>query len=462
VYWFDLVPVLGLAAVACFDADYYTMAPRMVLQRFYANARTLGTLGALPAQWQSSLEEVRAAEALPAVQAAVGNRTVDVYDVNVGRALIEGMNLDSRPIFQSYHANTPSLEGWNLRFYQSERAPEFILWNDDRVDNRYPGQDDAMLVAALPGHYEPLFSEGGYWLFRRMSPLSRAPMELSRVLKRRVHLGEEVNLPLEADQAIWLRAHAVPNNLGRMRSLLYKPARIDIATSDFLGGRTVWRLLPRVADFGFILAPTLTRGSDMAALMRGEASTWVRSFRFEAPDGQGEFWSHVDVELFRMPGLPFSSPSPVGWLISLGIFDRPPLSITSQEYQDVLGPPEFPMSALLLHAEGEIVFAVPSGATRFSGSFGIRKGAYTGGGQTRGVDFSIDGVWASGRRERLWYRRLDPIAQARDRGKQDVALDLPRDLPSRLVFHTGAGPDHDNRWDWSYVAAMRFDVSGEK
>jgi hypothetical protein len=461
-HWFDLAPVLCLAAVACFDSAYYDLAPRMIAERLYGNLHTLAHVGALPAQWQSSLEEVRAAEALPAVQALVGNRTVDVHDVNVGEALIERMNLDSRPIFQSYQAYTPSLEGWNLRLYQSARAPEFILWNDDRVDNRYPGQDDATLVAGLPGHYEPLFSEGGYWLFRRTTPLSRAPMELSRVLKRRVVLGEEVNLPLEADQAIWLRAHAEPNNLGRVRSLLYKPARIDIATIDFLGERSVWRLLPRVAEFGFILAPTLTHGSDMAALMRGEASTWVRSFHFEAPEGQDEFWSHVDVELFRMPGLPFNSPSPVGWLIALGIFDRPPLSIRSQEDQDVLGPPEFPKSALLLHAEGEIVFAVPAGATRFSGSFGIRKGAYTDGGRTRGVDFTIDGVWASGRRERMWARRLDPVAEAGDRGTQDMVLDLPQDGPSRLILHTGAGPDHDNRWDWSYVTAMRFEVRGEK
>jgi hypothetical protein len=43
-----------------------------------------------------------------------------------------------------------------------------------------------------------------------------------------------------------------------------------------------------------------------------------------------------------------------------------------------------------------------------------------------------------------------------------VALDLPKDAPSMIIFRTEAGPDHDNRWDWSYVTAMRFDVPGEK
>jgi hypothetical protein len=278
----------------------------------------------------------------------------------------------------------------------------------------------------------------------------------------RVHLSDEVSLPLAATEAIWLRARAAPNNLGRLRSLLYKPARIDIVTTDYLGQQSSWRLLPRVADDGFILAPTLTGGSDVAQLIRGAAGSWVRSFHFDSPDGQGEFWSHIDVELFRMPGIKFNSPSPVGWLVALGIFDRPPLSIKSQEFVEVLGPPEFEGRALLLHAEGEIVLAVPKGSTRFSANFGIRKGAYTGGGETRGVDFTIDGVWASGRREPLWYRRLDPVAKPGDRGMQGVALDLPGDAPEKLVLHTGAGPDHDNRWDWSYVTGLRFDVPGEK
>jgi hypothetical protein len=461
-HWFDVAPILGLAAVACFDGAYYALAPRVAWQRIYGNVRTLGDLAGRPGEWQRSLEESRSVEALPAVQAAVGRGTVDVYDFNAGKALLNGLNLGARPIFQSYQAYTPSLEGYNLRFFQSARAPEFLLWSGDPVDSRYPGEDDAMLVAALPGHYEPVLSEGGYWLFRRLAPVSTDPLRLDRVLERRVSLDDEVELPLEADQAIWLRARAAPNNLGRIRSLLYKPARIDIATTDYRGQRRVWRLVPRLAEFGFILAPTLASGADLAALMRGDASSWVRSFHFEAPDGQAEFWSHVDVELFRMPGLPFNSPSPVSWLVDLGIFDRAPLSIKSQEFQQVLGPPELPQRALLLHAEGEMVFATPPGASRFSGSFGIRRGAYTGDGRTKGVEFSIEGLWASGRRELLWRRRLDPVAEEGDRGTQSVALDLPADRPAKLVLHTGAGPEHDNRWDWSYVTALRFDAPGEK
>jgi hypothetical protein len=319
-----------------------------------------------------------------------------------------------------------------------------------------------MLVAGLPGHYEPVLSEAGYGLFRKVTPVSARPLELRSILKRRVRLHDEIDLPLESYQAIWLRARAVPDSLGRLRALLYKPALINLVTTDDLGHTNSWRLLPRVAAFGFILAPTLAGGSDVASLMRGEAASWVRSFYFDAPDSQAEFWSHVDLELFAVPSLAFRLPSSVRWLLSNGVFDRSPISITSQELQQVLGPPELAEPALLLHAEGEIVFSVPATATGFSGRFGIRKGAYTGDGHTRGVDFSVEGVWASGRRETLWHRRLDPVSEPEDRGTQSVAIELPADPPATLVLHTGAGPDHDNRWDWSYVTALHFDVPGEK
>ena len=94
-----------------------------------------------------------------------------------GAAILNGLDLSPRPIFQSYSAYTPALEQLNLRAYQSGRAPDFFLWGDDRVDDRYPGQDDALLIAALPPHYEPLFPEGGFWLLKRASALSGAEPE---------------------------------------------------------------------------------------------------------------------------------------------------------------------------------------------------------------------------------------------------------------------------------------------
>jgi hypothetical protein len=307
-HWFDLSLAYGLVGIACFDADYYRIGPRILWQMTYGQAQDLKRLRDLPADWQRSFAEASAEDALPAIKAAVGGGTADVYDYSIGTALLNGLRLSPRPIFQSYSAYTPSLEGWNLRHYQSARAPDFLLWKAEDVDGRYPGQDDAMLVASLPGHYEALFEERGYYLFRKGTPVAGLP-ERRLALRTTVRLSEEVALP-SGDFAVWLEANPVPNALGRLRGMLYKPALVNLVTTDAHGGTRTWRLVPRVARAGFILVPTLASGRDMALLMEGKTRSTVKSFHFGAPAGQDEFWSHVDVSVFQMPGLPLRLAEP--------------------------------------------------------------------------------------------------------------------------------------------------------
>jgi hypothetical protein len=307
VHWFDFAFLMGLAGIASFATIFILLAPQIIWQRIRGNAEAMPHLGSIPGDWQKGYEAACAQASLPRIKAAVGSGGVDVYDFNIGSAILNGMNIDSRPIFQSYTAYTPSLEGWNLRFYQSSRAPEFLLWKGEGMDNRYPGQDDAMMIARLPGHYEPMFEEKGFWLFRRLSPLGSAADERVLVRNVTVRIGEEIAVPSDLHQAIWLRLRAVPNGLGKVRAALYRPAQLDIVVTPYGGPPRSWRLVPRVAEYGFILAPTLADGADLAALTRGRALSWVRSFHFDAPDGQAEFWSHMDVSIFREPGLPVAT-----------------------------------------------------------------------------------------------------------------------------------------------------------
>ena len=459
-HWFEGSFLLCLLGLGIFNLGLLCLVPRITWERVRGNAGAIGRMGSLPGEWRRSYDEASSAASMPAIGAAVGRSTVDVYDCLTGVALLNGLALAPRPVFQGYTAYTPALEELNLRSYQSDRAPDFLLWSDDRIDGRYPGQDDAMLVAALPGHYQPVFPERGFWLLRKVAPLSKAPVERRLLLKVRAMLSDEIVLPPQRDQAIWLQADAVPNSLGRARALIYKPALINLVTTDDSGRASSWRLIPRVARDGFILVPTLATGSDLSQFLRGDASSWVRSLHFEAPAGQGEFWSHVDVSVFGLPGIPLRPVLPGGPLVELGIFDRPPISVTSVAPTQVIDIPEG--KALLLHAEGEVVLAVPQGAARFSFAYGVREGAYMGAGSTDGVDFEVVAVWASGRRERIWRRFLNPLVQPGDRGTQRVDLELSGDAPQRLVLHAGPGPRNDNRWDWSYVSFVRFGAPGAK
>jgi hypothetical protein len=303
-HWFDCSIPLCLAGIACVDAEFCFQAPRVAWQIIYGQAQALENLGNLPQVWQRSFEEESSAVDLPRTRSAVGNGTVDVYDFSIGIALLNGLRLSSRPVFQSYSAYTPSLEGINLKFFQSPRAPDYLLWKGEDVDARYPGQDDAQLVSALPGHYEAMFEEGGYWLFRKRSPVSDVPSLRGLMIIRTVMLSDEIELPSSTGHAIWLHADPIPTPSGRLRGILYKPALINIATTDERGETKTWRLVPQIAKDGFILVPTLADGRDLALLMEGKTRTMIRSFHFEAPEGEARYWSHVNVQVFELPGLP--------------------------------------------------------------------------------------------------------------------------------------------------------------
>ena len=458
-HWFDASLLVCLFAVGCADPQFYSSVVRVEWQRLYGGFLQLGRLVDQPADWQEAYDTARELNALPTVRDAVGSGTIDVVNYSEGAALLNGLTLSARPIFQSYSAYTPSLEGWNLRFYQSDKAPDFLLWDSGRVDNRYPGQDDAMLVAALPGHYEPALSEAGYWLFRKITPVSRIAAEHRLLFKRSVHLGESIELPPDTRSAIWLEADAVPNAMGKARALLYKPAEIEIVTTDELGQERTWRLLPRVARAGFLLVPTLERGEDLVGLMNGETKSRVSRLRFEAPGDQGEFWSHVDVNVLTVPSLPLSAIAN-SLLKELGIVDRRPVSVNSAQRQEVIDIPEG--KALLLHAPGTIEFHVPTGAARFAGSYGLRVGAYSGGGHTAGVEFGVDAIWPNGRVVTLWKRYLDPVERDMDQGLQHFDVAVPDGAPAMLVLRTGPGPTNDTRWAWSYVTGLRFTEAPEK
>ncbi|HZZ18406.1 MAG TPA: hypothetical protein VFE25_03505 [Opitutaceae bacterium] len=451
--WPDASLVLCFLGVYFIESAYYSQVLRIEWERIYGNVRVLENLRRQPSDWEAQLGTASEAAALPAIQAEVGKATIDTYNYQEGVPILNGLTVRARPIFQSYSAYTPSLEGWNLRDYLSDRAPDYLLWNDGLVDNRYPGEDDAMLVETLPSRYEPVLSENGYWLFRKRAMAGQGRPVHKLLLKKTVHLGESVDVPAGQRQAVWIEANPVPNALGRARALLYKPAEIHILTTDETGLQRQWRLLPRVAATGFILVPTLEHGEDLAALMQGDANSRVRRFVFTAPEGEDEFWSHVDVNLLAIPSLPFAA-IPASRLIGLGIVGERPLSIESVAEPVFVDVAEG--KALQLHAPGEMILSIPKGSMQFSGTIGLLPGTYSDGGSTAGVEFSVDAVWSSGRSMRLWSRYLDPVAEQADRGSQRFQVNLPEDGPVRLVLRTGTGPRTDNRWDWSYVRDLRF------
>jgi hypothetical protein len=281
--------------------------PRISRERMVGNAQTLLHLSRLPHEWEGALASARSTAALPEIRGVVGQRTVDVYNFRQGVAMLNGLNFTPRPVFQSYSAYTPGLDGWNLRFYGSSRAPDFLIWAHDSIDSRYPSIDDASLVVALAHHYRPVLKEGEYWLLEKQSAVSTAPLRRHRLMGRTVRLGEEVVPPFHHGDALWFQADLELTKLGRLRALAYKAPLIQLTVTDDQGGRTTWRVLPRIAVAGFLLDPLLASGDDLVAFLEGYRRAGVKALCLDCPADQAEYWGRLQVSLFELPDLPLRS-----------------------------------------------------------------------------------------------------------------------------------------------------------
>lgn len=457
-HWFDLTPLGCLLGIVVAEPGLLGRCPEIATARIRQHLWQLPRLGGLPAAWENSLAAARAAARLPAIQAAVGRGTVDVFNYEQAVAVLNGLNFTPRPVFQSYAAFTPRLAWRNLRFYQSDQAPEFVLWKHMTIDGRYPTQDDAALVSELPRGYAPLLEEGDYLLLQKVRPLPARRLERRLLFEKGLGFDEELVLPAAGVHPRWLQVSLPLSKLGRLRSFLYKPPVAHLTVTDSSGRETTWRLLPQVAADGFLLDPLLETQADFAAFARSQGGINLRSLRLTTAAEQREFWSTIwrqpVVRLFELPEITLEPQSPYQALVNAGLFAPAPEVIKSDLPLNLFSTSAGRM--MLLHAPGEIAFSVPPESGVFTGNFGVNDGAYVDQARTDGVEFVIEAEGTDGVRRTLWRRWLDPLNRTADRGPHSFRLEFPPGSATRLTLRTLPGPAANSNWDWAFVGNLRL------
>lgn len=83
----------------------------------------------------------------------IGNNTVDVFPWNIQMLLENKLNYYPRPVFQSYTTYTDKLQELNYNFYNSAKAPEYIIFEYQSIDYRYPLFDESLVYIVLKENY---------------------------------------------------------------------------------------------------------------------------------------------------------------------------------------------------------------------------------------------------------------------------------------------------------------------
>lgn len=112
---------------------------------------------------------------------------------------------------------------------------------------------------------------------------------------------------------------------------------------------------------------------------------------------------------------------------------------------------------VMMQPPASLEWLPPKGTRQLKFTFGLDPVAYEQG-TTNGADLILE-VVASGRRNEIFRRRLDPKKNPADRGPQNaiVPLSQPLDRNARIVVRTEPGESGNAAWDWIYLASLHFE-----
>jgi len=110
---------------------------------------------------------------------------------------------------------------------------------------------------------------------------------------------------------------------------------------------------------------------------------------------------------------------------------------------------------LVAHAPATLIYPWREGMVHLTGEFGLISGAYTKPNQTEGVVFVVETENASGARQEIYRRHLDPVARKSDQGAQSLMVDIPALPGGRLLLSTKAPPSGSLNAAWSYWRNLR-------
>jgi hypothetical protein len=211
----------------------------------------------------STLQNNRAAVAVPSVQKTVGTATVDEFGCLPGVPLLNDLHYTPRPMPISFMACNELLMLRNAEFYRNDStAPAFLLSCICGPDPRFIPQDDALAMLEVLGHYRLILVDKGIPLLKRANGQPGLGRELQDT--RTITWGESILLPSAGGKGIWCTVEIRPSLIGRMRSFFYKPAQIFIVLESHGQIIGTMRFLATAGPVGFLANPFIMNNADLA------------------------------------------------------------------------------------------------------------------------------------------------------------------------------------------------------
>ncbi len=275
--------VLAAVAMAAARPSEGTLLARELASRPAHNLRILFAPGSERARLDGLVAEIRRRSAMPATVSLVGNARIDCFGTMQGLLLLNDLNYAPVPTLQGYLAYLPYLAALNADCYAPDRAPEFVLFKIEPIDDRWAALDGAVQLREILWNYQPALIERRILLLRRKP--AAACFSPQPVLQQQGEVAFDTPLPLPPDGADWCELEVHRTLLGRLVNFFYHEPDLIMETTASDGSTELSKLPPVMAQGGFLLRQAPRGSEDVAHLFAGEpVRNPVKSIRLGGND----------------------------------------------------------------------------------------------------------------------------------------------------------------------------------
>jgi hypothetical protein len=180
-----------------------------------------------------------------------------------------------------------------MDYLQSKDAPDNVFFRLETIDQRFPSLDFGPSLLLLMKNYS--FSEmtpGSGFLVLKKDPSTENRTSLQFMQSVSRELGEMINLP-HTSGILFLQAKFHPTWFGKVANFVLNvpPVQMSVFLRD--GSKRQYRMIPQMAESGFMVSPLIENNQDMMLLMRNRpelAGKEVISISFTVPGMGRIFW----------------------------------------------------------------------------------------------------------------------------------------------------------------------------
>jgi len=226
----------------------------------------------------------------------IGNKSVDIMPWEISTAYAYNLNWSPRPVFQCYSAYTDKLDMLNSRYFESDNAPDILLYAIGTVDKRYPLFDAPATFRTILKNYKPVLVDGIYIILRKADTHNLLPSKTISVID--TQLKEPIPVP-KTNGYLFAKIYMDYNLLGKTAKLFYKTPNVNIKL--IANGMEVKHdFIFSTARNGIFLSQTAYDLKDLIDIWNGNLNNNLIAIVISA-ENPHFYEKHIKVEFFEVP-----------------------------------------------------------------------------------------------------------------------------------------------------------------